>query len=546
MRKKKVLFVSEASWKSTGYSVYTKEILSRLSKLDHLEVAELACYVGPEDPSVYDRGWKVYPNRPANGSPELEAYKGRSTAIFGEQTFNSVCLDFMPDIVMDIRDWWMVEYQQRSPFRHMFHWALMPTVDASPQNPQWINTFQSADSVFAYSEFGRDTMLKQSDTLKFVDIASPAASKNFAPYESKEIHKESMGINRNSTILGTVMRNQRRKLYPDLFKSFRKILDITKDPSLFLYCHTYYPDIGWDIPTLLNEHGLNNRVLFTYKCKKCGNISVDFFQDSISHCDKCGNFDRQLVGIDNSIEEQDLNKVYNCFDIYVQYANSEGFGMPQLEAAYAGLPVVGTNYSAMESVLNNIDGYPIDPIELSMEAETGCYRAIPDNQKFIDVIIRLLAEKDKLREIGLETSKKARTHYSWDKTADAWLKRIESIELQDLSKTWLSPPDIFQPATQFPEHCVDILDKVNFIFTGVLNKPQWIGNYLWSKVMKDCMYGFRLQSSSADFYYNESHIQDMNRYESFNADAALQEMIRFRGQMNDWEQTRINVLGTKK
>ena len=74
---------------------------------------------------------------------------------------------------------------------------------------------------------------------------------------------------------------------------------------------------------------------------------MDFFQDSISHCSNCGNFDRQLVGIDNSIEEKDLNNVYNCFDIYAQYANSEGFGMPQLEAAYAGLPVVGTNYSAM-------------------------------------------------------------------------------------------------------------------------------------------------------------------------------------------------------
>ena len=44
MRNKKVLFVSEASWMSTGYSVYTKEVLSRLNQIDGLEVAELACY----------------------------------------------------------------------------------------------------------------------------------------------------------------------------------------------------------------------------------------------------------------------------------------------------------------------------------------------------------------------------------------------------------------------------------------------------------------------------------------------------------------------
>ena len=44
MRKKKVLFVSEASWKNTGYAVYTREVLSRLNQIYEIEVAELACY----------------------------------------------------------------------------------------------------------------------------------------------------------------------------------------------------------------------------------------------------------------------------------------------------------------------------------------------------------------------------------------------------------------------------------------------------------------------------------------------------------------------
>ena len=52
MRKKKILFVSEASWLSTGYSVYTKEILSRLNQIDEFEVAELACYVDRNDKNI--------------------------------------------------------------------------------------------------------------------------------------------------------------------------------------------------------------------------------------------------------------------------------------------------------------------------------------------------------------------------------------------------------------------------------------------------------------------------------------------------------------
>ena len=99
-------------------------------------------------------------------------YKSQPSYEFGEYTFNHVLLDFMPDFVVDIRDWWMFEFQQRSPFRDFFHWCIMPTVDATPQNNQWMDTFASADAVFAYSEFGKEVLLEQCQDLNFVDIAS--------------------------------------------------------------------------------------------------------------------------------------------------------------------------------------------------------------------------------------------------------------------------------------------------------------------------------------------------------------------------------------
>ena len=180
MRRKKILFCTEASHLPTGYSVYTKEVLSRLHQDPAFEVAELACYC--DQPSVNpNTPWKVYANQPIKGSAEWDDYKSYPSYQFGEYTFNQVLLDFLPDFVMDIRDWWMVEFQQRSSFRNHFHWALMPTVDAYPQNKQWIETFSTADSVFAYSEFGKETLTNQCDSLNFIDIASPCASDSFFP-----------------------------------------------------------------------------------------------------------------------------------------------------------------------------------------------------------------------------------------------------------------------------------------------------------------------------------------------------------------------------
>ena len=542
-RNKKVLFCSEASWLSTGYSVYTRQVLSRLHKVDGIEVAELACYIDQNDPNIALTPWRVYANKPLPGDPTLDAYSGNPSAQFGEQTFNRVLLDFQPDIVIDIRDWWMMEFEQRSPFRDFFHWAIMPTVDAEPQDLQWINTYASADSVFAYSEFGRDTMLKQCDDMNFIGIASPAASEEFTPVPNKNDHKNSMGLSSDSMIIGTVMRNQKRKLYPDLFKSFRTFLDKIDDSDVYLYCHTYYPDVGWDIPRLLDEYGLSSRVLFTYKCKHCGKISCDFFRDSINGCFECGNLTNQMAGISNSVNTQELSSVYNTFDLYVQYANSEGFGMPQLEAAYCGLPIISTYYSAMQSVVDNIGAIGIEPISYYLECETGCNRAIPDNEKFVEELVRLYKNKSELGSMGLDVCKNAKEKYTWDKAADMWLSHIQSIPLKDPKDTWLSAPKIFQAATAIPENIESIVDKVNFIFTDILHKPDWIGTYIWKKVLKDCTFGYRCENVNKDFYFNESHVQSLSSNVPFSLDDACKEMKHFRDQLNEWENARAQQQG---
>lgn len=543
MRKKRILWVNECSWKNTGYAVYGREVLSRLNKVPEFEVAELACYASAKDVQENPQDWIVFPNKPDEESPDYEGYLSNPSMIFGEYSFNSVCLDFMPDIVMDIRDWWMFEYQQRSVFRDYFHWAIMPTVDAMPQNPQWINTFASADSVMAYSEFGRDTMLSQCDSIKFAGIPSPAASDAFYQVSDKAKHRELMGMDPSSFIVGTVMRNQRRKLYPDLFKAFRMFLDKTKMSDAFLYCHTKYPDIGWEIPDLLDKFKLNNRVLFTYKCRNenCQHISVGFYQDAASYCSHCNKFAKELVGIRNPIDEKELNKIYNLFNVYVQYANSEGFGMPQLEAAYAGIPLIATNYSAMESVIKNIGAVGIEPLALSMECETGCYRAVPDNQTFAEILEIYAQHRPALTMYGSGQRSLAREKYNWDKTADVWINHFKSLPLLDIQDTWLSEPKIRIPAEGIPEHLTDIVQQVNFLFTNVLYKPEWIGGNFWSKVVKDCTLKYRAKGMD-DYYFNESHIPDQHKFESFTIGHAGKELSALRNQWNTWEHIRTQRL----
>lgn len=537
MRKKRILWVNEAHWQGTGYSVYAKEVLTRLNKVEEFEVAELATHATREDKLVHNSPWKVYPNKPLESDEDFQSYLGSPSRIFGENTFNNVLMDFMPDIVMDIRDWWMFEFEQRSPFRDFFHWAIMPTVDATPQNPMWLNTFASADSVFAYSEFGRDVLLKQSDSINFVDIAPPCANKEiFDRVPDKLQHKSDMGLDSDIFLVGTVMRNQRRKLYPDLFKAFRKFLDMQTGLSeSYLYCHTFYPDIGWEIPQLLDDFGLSNKVLFGYKCVNCGDVTMDFYRDAMCHCGKCKKFKKKLIGVNNSIDSEQLSKIYNTFDLYVQYANSEGFGMPQLEAAFCGVPVASINYSAMESVIRNIGGIAMEPLELSMECETGCYRAVADNKRLVEVLESFSLNHRKSLNLQDDIYKKSRNHYNWDKTAQVWIDHFKTVPMRDFSKTYLSPIKVLEPTDSMPNNIVTTEDQISYLFSHVLHRPDMIGGWFWSKVIKDVTFGYRVIPSEDDYYFNESHLPSQNKYQPYNMEGVVKDLTSMRKRWNELE-----------
>ena len=107
--------------------------------------------------------------------------------------------------------------------------------------------------MFTYSDWSYDVLEKEgAGTLKLVSSASPGVDTEiFSPVKNKTAHKGAMGLEEDVKIIGTVMRNQKRKLYPDLFAAFRDYLDECERQGkkelaqkTFLYCHTSYPDVG--------------------------------------------------------------------------------------------------------------------------------------------------------------------------------------------------------------------------------------------------------------------------------------------------------------
>jgi glycosyltransferase involved in cell wall biosynthesis len=421
--KLKILMVSEASFLSSGFAIYTREILSRLYKTNKYEIAEFASYGLVNDPRDKSIPWKYYANAVKDDDPRHKDYSSRGDNQFGRWRFEKVLLDFRPDVVIDIRDYWMSSYQAISPLRKFFHWILMPTVDSAPQQEEWIDTFLSADSIFTYSDWGAEVLKNQSSgKINYIDTVSPGVDlSTFTPIKDNKVLREQHGVPSDSFVVGSVMRNQKRKLIPELMVSFRKTIDTLKQEGneigekIYLYLHTSYPDAGWDLPELLKEHRLANRVFFTYLCRRCGHIESSVFVGPQKVCSRCLEKSMTFSSVTNGVSTEQLAKIYNLFDIYVQYSICEGFGCPQTEAGACGLPVFTVNYSAMCDIVRKLEAVSIQPKSYFKELETKAIRVYPDNDQLADEIVKMchmpiserLTKGQKTRELTEKDRKSA-------------------------------------------------------------------------------------------------------------------------------------------
>lgn len=552
MRKKRILFCSEATFLNTGYATYTREILNYLHGTGKYEIAEMSSYGERNDPRAANIPWKYYgvvPNQkcePKASEQEIKAYNENPTNQFGGWIFEHVCLDFFPDFVCDIRDFWMLDFAERSPFRPYFKWVVMPTVDARPQARQWIATYANADACLTYSDWAGGVLKDQSGgKINYLGSAPPSAHAAYAPVADKKAHKLSMGINPEYKVIGTVMRNQRRKLYPDLFEAFKLFLDNSEDKKYYLYCHTSYPDLGWDIPELLNQYELGSHVLFTYICPETKKPFVSTFKGAVAQSPYTGKWGSTLSNVKNGLSYEDLAKVMNCFDLYTQYANCEGFGLPQVEAAACGVPVCGTDYSAMESVLRKLDGYPIKPAALYKELETGCLRAVPDNKEAAKLFAEFFnASEDYRKHQGEVIRQNFEKYYQWHLSGSVWEKYFDETDPIPFQNGWGSPPRIFKPE-QKPKN----LENANhsslakWLIVNVLKEPDKLDSYFESRMTRDLLYK-QATSSTGGMYFNESSaaFDGMNHRQPFDFDIAYHQMKMQCERRNHWEQKRLETV----
>lgn len=507
--KLKILMCSEASFVNSGFGIYNKELLSRLYNTNKYDIAEFASYGFVNDPRDKFIPWKYYANAVKDDDPRHQQYVSRPDNQFGRWRFEKVLLDFKPDVVIDVRDYWMSYYQGLSPLRKFFHWILMPTVDSAPQQEDWIDTFISADAVFTYSDWGADVIKEQSSgKINYIDTTSPGVDLNvFNIKDNKAKIKDALGLPANSIVIGSVMRNQKRKLIPELFLSMRKLIDrLEKEnnklgENVIFYMHTSYPDAGWDIPELLKNHRMANRVYFSYVCSSCGAVEASTFSHPVKVCSSCGNKNSRLPSVTNGVTSETLANIYNTFDLYVQYAICEGFGMPQVEAGACGVPIATVNYSAMCDVVSKLEAYPINIGSFFKELETKASRVYPDNDHLVDIIYKHISLPDPiLHQKRIKTRALTEKHYNWDDIADRWVRYLDSLDASGYRSDWSKPPQYLSEVSNSTINNNNTVISAIKMCSNNLNNIDFASSMNMLSMLNDSDYGFTQSGPSYNGY----------------------------------------------
>lgn len=480
MNKKRILMVGEASFISTGFSTLSLELMSRLYKTGKYELFELGCGANNGDRRALDLPWKFYNNSPAKS--EQDIFGKHPQDEFGKFRLNAVLLNCKPNIVCDVRDPYMQGCLFETPFRPFFKLCIMPPIDGLPQEEHWLSLYKNADYNFAYTDWGKK-ILEQAG-IKVSAVTPPGADPVYEMFEDKRAHKEKVGISPDNLIVGTVMRNQQRKLYPDLIESFAKMLkeapeEISKKALLYLHCA--YPDIGWKIGDLILKHGVANKTLMTYRCDNCGAAFPSFFSGPKRRCVNCGGVASTSTSF-AGISRKDLCNVYNLFDVYVQYSVCEGLGIPCLEAACCGVPIISVDHSAMKEVCDKLGGDLVPDKRPFTQSETGRVLAMPDNDVLVERLISILSLPESVRKNkGAKQERLCRQLYSYDESALKWEQVLDSIVIND---RWGIPNTCPSSAKEVP-YGLSNSQFVEWGLTKVAGRPELCSSYFAVKTVRD-------------------------------------------------------------
>ena len=408
VNKLKVLWWANADWCPTGYGVGTRGVLNRIK--DKFDV-RLLCFWGLDGKAFYVNEYLRYP---------------KLFSPLGDDAADLIVQNWKPDCLITFFDIWiadMTDAQGRDFFLDIHDkWIPWIPVDHDPSPLGTNNQARKAFHAVAMSRFGQEALAREgidstliplgADTSVFRPVKDEEEKHSDREFALKQTVPMTKGNeapwNPDDFIIGVnaAPKDPVRKNFVGMFDAFKIFLeqnpDARKDARMHLHTWKNFPG-GWPLGFLGKERGIDALCRFTHP-----------------YAMYCG------------LNEEAMGRMTRSWDVLLNIATREGFGIPIAEANASGVPPIVTNFTAMPELAEG-HGWVIDYTKTEI-TNLLSYGAEADVFETADAIEEAYNNPDKVKALG----EKARTFsldYDWEVIAELW-----SILLDKLSPELIWTP----------------------------------------------------------------------------------------------------------
>jgi glycosyltransferase involved in cell wall biosynthesis len=383
----KILWMSDSPTSPSGFGNVSRFVCEGLAQRGH-EVAIVGWQMRGQ-PRPW-RGCTLYPTR---------------FDTFGGDVLLGYLQRLKPDVLVTLADVWWLTYIANPTITGFLRaaeipWALYYPIDgdlgegALPAS--WVRILERVDIPIAMSEYGRDVTLANGVTPAYLPHGVDTAL--FRPPADRAAAKRRLGYDGQFVVLSDA-RNQPRKLLPRLLEIFDRFARDRADVVLHLHCDPadpaartaeYFYNVAADVELL----GLGDRVRFT-----------------------------KGMSIEGGLPIEDLAAIYQAADVHLLASWGEGFGLPTLQAAAAGVVPMAADYSASRELVGG-HGEPIR-VAAYVPDQFGLRRALIDVDDAVSRLDRLYTDRGLLATKSAAARRFAEA-YDWSRLLPLWSDLLEA------------------------------------------------------------------------------------------------------------------------
>lgn len=235
--------------------------------------------------------------------------------------------DWNADINISYQDVWPLE---DGLMQKVKNWVALTMVDSEPVNPGILERLRLAWKILVPAQFAKDQLSKKGYNSTIIHHG--VDTDIYKPMDKKECLK-TFGLPEGRYFFGSVAANKDnppRKSFQEMFDAFVMFKKIHPEAAIFMQTQMGNP-AGFPIKEYIKYIGIQDDVFFV------DDYSSMFKLDSLS-----------------------MAKLFNCFDCLLMPSQSEGFGLPLIEAQACGVPILTHNWTTMpETIIEGKTGYSV-------------------------------------------------------------------------------------------------------------------------------------------------------------------------------------------